>query len=29
MTFEIGKANAHWDMPIESLVVMVGENLAD
>lgn len=29
MTFEIGKANAHWDIPIESLIVMVGENLAD
>jgi Fe-S oxidoreductase len=29
MTFEIGKANAHWEMPIESLVVMVGEHLAD
>ncbi len=29
MTFEIGKANAHWEMPIESLVVMVGDNLAD
>jgi Fe-S oxidoreductase len=29
MTFEIGKINAHWDMPIESLVVLVGENLAD
>jgi Fe-S oxidoreductase len=29
MTFEIGKVHAHWEMPIESLVVMVGENLAD
>lgn len=29
MTFEIGKANTHWDMPIESLVVLVGENLAE
>jgi Fe-S oxidoreductase len=29
MTFEIGKVNAHWDMPIASLVVLVGENLAD
>lgn len=28
MTFEIGKVNAHWEMPIESLVVMVGDNLA-
>jgi len=29
MTFEIGKVNAHWDMPVESLVVLVGDNLAD
>lgn len=29
MTFELGKINAHWDMPVESLVVMVGEHLAD
>lgn len=29
MTFELGKINAHWDAPIESLVVLVGEHLAD
>jgi Fe-S oxidoreductase len=29
MTFELGKINAHWETPIESLVVMVGENLAN
>ena len=29
MTFELGKLNSHWEMPVASLVVMVGENLAD